>query len=256
MALVQMQNVPLTQADEERFLQNRAAHGLQENTLRRYRGDLDMLRAYLGPQAQIGPQTLLNWQTEMLRTGYAVRTVTARLATANNYLTFCGRPDLRHVPPPDPRGPVPALTQAEYNSLLQTAKLRGNRRAELLVRLFGEYGLRLHQLARVTVEAVTIGKIPAGNHLQRLDLRLQWELLLYARDQGIRSGPVFMGGGGAPLSRTSVATELRNLARAAGVPAIKEVTRSLQAYHRQVTAHSGAPPESAGAVPEQPAAGA
>lgn len=57
---------------------------------------------------------------------------------------------------------------------------------------------------------------------------LRKKLLAYAREQGIRSGSLFLGRQGSPLDRTAVWREMKGLCLEAGVPSSKVFPHNLR----------------------------
>ena len=111
---------------------------------------------------------------------------------------------------------MPELTRNEYLRLLQTAKLLGKRQTYLLVLLFGTMDLPLRALSCVTVEAVREGWVFVPRRL-RVPSCLRAELLTYAEEQGIGSGPVFCTRYGKLMDRWNINTRIQSLSRDARV---------------------------------------
>lgn len=101
----------LTDRAIEDFLQDVGTTGVGATTVKRYRSDLIALQRYLGPDANIHSGTLLEWAADMHSQGYAPRSITARVLTANRFLLYVHRPDLCREPPPvcDETGAQPDL---------------------------------------------------------------------------------------------------------------------------------------------------
>ena len=192
----------LTPAELDSFLQSLKAAGLGESTLKRYQSDLVQLQRYL-----------------------------ARILTANRYLHFCHRPDMCQQAP---HGEVKSekITWPEYTRLLDTARMQGRWREELLIRTFAEAGLRVNELELLTVEAVAAGVLKhppeQGGGRVRLPQELRRDLLQYTRQNGIAAGPVFASRAGNPASRAIIRTSLQRVARDAGIPVEKAAPRCLQ----------------------------
>lgn len=116
----------------------------------------------------------------------------------------------------------PELTRSEYHRLLQTAKVLGKERTYMLVKVLGSCNIRIQELPKVTVEALTEGKLTAmANGLRqtiRLPECLRKELLAYAERQGIGSGPIFISRNETPMLRTRVAATIKQLGVEAQIP--------------------------------------
>ena len=207
----------LTDELELRFLENLREHGRTKETISGYRRNLSKLRKSLPEDRELDSEVISNWQKELLKQGYSSSTVNGCTATVNSLLEFAGRQELRvEQVPPDENAPLPELTRNEYLQLLQTAKHLGKRQTYLLVLLFGTMDLPLHALARVTVEAVREGWVFAPQRL-RVPPCLRAELLTYAGERGIRSGPVFCPRYGKLMDRGNINVRLQSLSRDARV---------------------------------------
>lgn len=207
----------LTDELELRFLENLREHGRTKDTINGYRRNLSKLRKSLPEDSKLDPAFLSNWQSELLEQGYSPSTVNGCTATVNSLLEFAGRRDLQMGQVPTNEGyPLPELTRNEYLRLLQTAKLLGKRQTYLLVLLFGTIDLPLHALACVTVEAVREGWVFVPRRL-RVPPCLRAELLAYAGERGIGSGPVFCTRYGRLMDRGNINTRLQSLSRDARV---------------------------------------
>ena len=207
----------LTDELELRFLENLREHGRAKDTISVYRRNLSKLRKSLPEDSNLTPTFLSNWQSELLDQGYSPGTVNSCTATVNSLLEFAGRRDLQAGQLPLNEGTLlPELTRNEYLRLLQTAKLLGKRQTYLLVLMFGTMDLPLHALASVTVEAVREGWGFAPQRL-RVPPCLRAELLAYAGEQGIGSGPIFCTRYGRPMDRGNINVRLQSLSRDARV---------------------------------------
>ena len=207
----------LTDELELRFLENLREHGRAKDTISVYRRNLSKLRKSLPEDSNLTPTFLSNWQSELLDQGYSPGTVNSCTATVNRLLEFAGRRDLQAGQLPLNEGTLlPELTRNEYLRLLQTAKLLGKRQTYLLVLMFGTMDLPLHALARVTVEAVREGWVFAPQRL-RVPPCLRAELLAYAGERGIGSGPVFCTRYGKLMDRGNINVRLQSLSRDARV---------------------------------------
>ena len=207
----------LTDELELRFLENLLEHGRTKNTISVYRRNLSKLRKSLPEGSNLDPAFLSNWQAELLKQGYSPGTVNSCTATVNSLLEFAGRRDLQAGQIPI-NGEVssPELTRNEYLRLLQAAKLLKKRQTYLLVLLFGTMDLPLRSLSRVTVEAVQEGWVFVPRRL-RIPSCLRAELLTYAEEQGIGSGPVFCTRYGKLMDRWNINTRIQSLSRDARV---------------------------------------
>lgn len=225
----------LTPKAVQSFLAQQQAKGLSPETLKSYAAALERLREFVGEGGEIGPSTLAAWVAKMQRDGYANSTINAHISAANGLLRFLHRGDLAAdlldwVP-----SPTPEITRGEYIRLLQTARLMGNARAYLLVKLLANTDLQLRDLPAVTVENVSTGRVPLAGGAPRLlylPAVLRRDLLAYARGQGVKSGPIFVGRDGKPVNRSVVTWLIQKLAEDARVPAEKATPRALHKLYQ------------------------
>ena len=147
-------------------------------------------------------------------------------------MAFLGRRDLQFVGALEVEDVQPELTRTEYLRLLTTARALDKERLYLLVKLFGCTGIPVQELPRVTVEALTEGRVTVRSsgivQLLHLPDFLRKELLAYARREGTASGPVFHTKSGKPLGRTAVTDSIKQLCRDARVSEEKASPRCLK----------------------------
>ena len=222
----------LTPADLETYLDSLSQQGRGRDTLATYRRNVHALYDELPEDKTVRPGTLDQWREELLEEGYSPRTVNVRISVANSLMAFLGRRDLQSVGALEVDDVQPELTRTEYLRLLTTARALDKERLYLLVKLFGCTGIPLQELPRVTVEALTEGRVIVRSNgvVQLLHLPdfLRKELLAYARREGTASGPIFHTKGGKPLGRTAVTDSIKQLCRDARVPEEKANPRCLK----------------------------
>ena len=113
---------------------------------------------------------------------------------------------------------MPELTRNEYLRLLQTAKApEANARPICWCCCSARWICRFAALSRVTVEAVREGWVFAPRRL-RVPPCLRAELLAYAGERGIGSGPVFCTRYGKLMDRGNINVRIQSLVpRRAGI---------------------------------------
>lgn len=229
--------VEITPETVANFMRRQRQKLLTEDTLSRYALGLQKLQAYLAPSGMIELGTLENWQKEQQGSGYSTGTVNMNTSIANSLLEFLRRGDLKAQPLPADAQPGPEITRAEYLRLLQTARMLENRRAYLLIKLFGTVPLSANDLHAVTVEAVqaghlqvTCGKTP---EVLYVPAPLAEELLAYACEQGIHEGAIFLSRVGTLYSRSRVTLEIQKIAEDARLSPEKATPRALKKLCRK-----------------------
>lgn len=208
-----------------------------DGTLESYRRTLLSLYERLPEEKTMNRGTLLDWKEEMLSSGYAVRTVNARISAVNSFLEYRDRRDLQIHPVSAPKNDaVPELTRREYLRLLNTARMLKRERTYFLIKTICCAGVRVQQLSQVTVEAVEAGSAVIRGQCRDQVLHippvLREELLAYADRHGIRSGPLFVTRNGSPVNRSNVSDSIRRLCRDAQVPEEKGNPRCLLKLHQ------------------------
>ncbi|MBO5755700.1 MAG: tyrosine-type recombinase/integrase [Clostridia bacterium] len=124
------------------------------------------------------------------------------------------------------------LTREEYNRLVRAAESEKNTRLSLLLQTICGTGIRISELAFVTVEAAAKGEtsVNCKGKIRHIFLvsALRKKLLRYAHSQGITHGPIFRSKCGAPLNRSNVWREMKALCRSAGVSPTKVFPHNLR----------------------------
>lgn len=209
------------QADD--YLEHLQKRGRTPETIRTYRRNLLLLFEALPESRQLDRRTLARWRDAMLEQGYTPRTVNVRLASANGFLDYLG---LRDYQLPMQLKPAedeiqPELTRNEYLRLLSAARTLDKERTYFMVKVFAVLGLTVHDLPKLTAEAVEKGVFTtSANRSQqmfRIPNCLQTELLGYLQREGIQSGPVFCTRNGKPICRAAVTACIQQLSRDARV---------------------------------------
>lgn len=221
--------IQMTQELIQAYLDTLAETGHSAATIDTYRQRLAQLYAYLPDEKWIRENTIEDWKNMLLEKGCAARTVNLSLSAANSFLRFCEKPTLQAKRLPKPEKTIPPeLTRQEYLRLLSAARLLGNQRSYLLVKVFGTTGLMLRDLSLLTAEAVRAGTFQTSDRIIHLPECLRIELTDYARQQHICSGPLFVSRCGSPMDGSNVAACIQRLGEYAQVPPEKAVPTCLR----------------------------
>lgn len=220
------------------YLADLQSRGRTSDTIQTYRRNLLMFFGALPKDGRLDRVALARWRDAMVEQGYTPRTVNVQLAAANGFLEYLGLRDyqlsIRLKPAADEV--QPELTRTEYLRLLSTARTLGKERTYFMVKVFAILGLTIHDLPKLTVEAVHEGMlVTSANHSRQLiqiPNCLQRELLGYIRREGIRTGPVFITRSGAILRRTAVTGYIQQLAKDARVAPEKCNPRCLRKLYQ------------------------
>lgn len=228
----------LARSDIDLYLQDVASRGCKQGTLENYRRSLLNFFDWLPEGKQVGREKVYEYQ-EYLMGKYTSRTVNMKMTAINGILGFL---DLREYQSTvkasvDDAAIQPELSRNEYLRMLSAAKAIGDERLYLIIKLFGTTGIAVQEFDKVTVEAVRSGTIVTFPNRNRLALRIpacvQSELLEYAKEKGVKSGPIFLTREGRPLGRTTLSNMVPHIARYAKVEENKCTPRCLQKLYAE-----------------------
>ena len=228
----------LTRSDIDLYLQDVASRGCKQGTLENYRRSLLNFFDLLPEGKQVSREKVYEYQ-EYLIGKYTSRTVNMKMTAINGILGFL---DLREYQSTvkasvDDTAIQPELSRNEYLRMLSAAKAIGDERLYLIIKLFGTTGIAVQEFDKVTVEAVRSGTIVTFPNRNRLALRIpacvQSELLEYAKEKGVKSGPIFLTREGRPLGRTTLSNMVPHIARYAKVEENKCTPRCLQKLYAE-----------------------
>lgn len=228
----------LTRSDIDLYLQDVASRGCKQGTLENYRRSLLNFFDWLPEGKQVSREKVYEYQ-EYLIGKYTSRTVNMKMTAINGILGFL---DLREYQSTvkasvDDTAIQPELSRNEYLRMLSAAKAIGDERLYLIIKLFGTTGIAVQEFDKVTVEAVRSGTIVTFPNRNRLALRIpacvQSELLEYAKENGVKSGPIFLTREGRPLGRTTLSNMVPHIARYAKVEENKCTPRCLQKLYAE-----------------------
>ena len=228
----------LARSDIDLYLQDVASRGCKQGTLENYRRSLLNFFDWLPEGKQVSREKVYEYQ-EYLIEKYTSRTVNMKMTAINGILGFL---DLREYQSTvkasvDDTAIQPELSRNEYLRMLSAAKAIGDERLYLIIKLFGTTGIAVQEFDKVTVEAVRSGTIVTFPNRNRLALRIpacvQSELLEYAKEKGVKSGPIFLTREGRPLGRTTLSNMVPHIARYAKVEESKCTPRCLQKLYAE-----------------------
>lgn len=160
-----------------------------------------------------------------LRGGLSPVSINGALAAVNSYFKFCDWPDCKvqflkigkNSFYPENR----ELSKEEYKRLVEAAMESGNERLALLLQTICSSGIRISELAFITLEAVRKGQaeIECKGSIRTVLLIKQLCALLteYANRKGITTGAIFITRNGKPLDRSNVWREMKKLSERAMV---------------------------------------
>lgn len=228
----------LARSDIDLYLQDVASRGCKQGTLENYRRSLLNFLDWLPEGKRVSRKMVYDYQNYLIGK-YTSRTVNMKMTAINGILGFL---DLREYQSTvkasvDDTAIQPELSRNEYLRMLSAAKAIGDERLYLIIKLFGTTGIAVQEFDKVTVEAVRSGTIVTFPNRNRLALRIpacvQSELLEYAKEKGVKSGPIFLTREGRPLGRTTLSNMVPHIARYAKVEESKCTPRCLQKLYAE-----------------------
>ena len=204
------------------------------HTISKYAHDIGALLTYLDG-SPITKAALIGWK-EHLVTALAPASVNSMLVAANGFLQFCGWPDLKikllKIQKSVFVDEEKELSRAEYERLVNAAKMQENERLALVLQTICATGIRVSELCFITAEAVNIGRTEIANKGKRrivfLPRKLRKLLSIYLHKQGKTSGPVFTTRSGKPLDRSNIWRDMKALCKSAGVDPKKVFPHNLR----------------------------
>lgn len=211
--------------------QEEKAAGTIEKYLRDIRGFADWLSG-----REVTKKSVIRWKTLLLESGYAARTVNSMLSALNGLFSFLGWEDCRmkflKIQRQMFRDERKDMNLQEYRRLVKTAYRSGKRRLGLAIETICGSGIRVSELAYITVEAAKKGRseimLKGKARIILLSDRLCRKLLEYAGKENIKSGKIFLTRNGNSLSRRQIWSEMKGLCAAADVEMSKVFPHNLR----------------------------
>ena len=223
----------------ERIIAAFAAHLEREeksrNTIEKYLRDVRAFASYMNGDA-VTKEAVIAYKKAQQEAHYAVASINSVLAALNSLFTYLGWLDCKVKTLKYQRAVYcPAekeLTREEYARLVHTACRQHNERLHLVLQTICATGIRVSELAFITVEAAQSGRavvsLKGKTRVVFLVRELQQRLLRYAAEQGIRTGAIFVTRSGRPLNRTNVWREMKRLCEEAKVDPQKVFPHNLR----------------------------
>lgn len=204
-------------------------------TIEKYTRDLRAFGEFLGEET-VSKEKVREWKKKLSQKGYAITTVNSMLAAVNTFLEFAGCPEYRVRPLRQQKeifsDEKKELTKKEYFQLLKTAESCGNRRLSLVMQTICSTGIRISELQYITVQSLRAGRteVECKGKIRVIFLTKKLRKLLkeYCREQGIKSGAVFVTKNGKALDRSNIWREMKGLCEIAGVPPSKVFPHNLR----------------------------
>ena len=210
-----------------------------QNTIDKYIRDIRTFTAWLEAQEQkdITKDCVIRYKKH-LEANYMPGSANSMLIALNGFFGYTGWHDccvtIFKTQPNHIYAQEKEMTRAEYEKLIKTAKEQDNLRLAMIIETIGGTGIRVSELASITVDAVKTGKISIsckGKHREiYLIPKLKRKLLDYCKKKNIKSGVVFITRNGNPVDRSNIWTEMKKVAEKAGVALEKAFPHNLRHF--------------------------
>ena len=204
------------------------------NTVEKYIRDANTFLSFAYGQA-VSKELTLAYKERLIGL-FAISSINSMLAALNTFLDFLGFGDCKVKPLKTQRRLFASedkqLSQEAYEKMIALAKKEGKERLCIVMQTLCNTGIRISELAYITVEAVQAGKVTVNckGKIREIFIHDQLrELLLgYIRKTGTRTGSVFVTRNGKSLDRSNLWREMRELSRRADVDKEKVFPHNLR----------------------------
>lgn len=192
-------------------------------TVKKYLCDIKKFSNYIGKGA-VEKADVLSYKEELLRK-YSASSANSMLAALNSFFRFLGCIELcvkqfkiqKKIYCTEEK----ELSKAEYIRLVKSAEKRKKNRLSLLLQTICGTGIRVSELAFITVEAVKRGEAVVSCKGKTRNIfivsSLRKKLLEYSRKHNLKSGIIFTTKSGKPLDRSNIWREMKSVCEEANV---------------------------------------
>lgn len=217
-----MNGLSIQQSHIERYRDHLTAEERSPVTIEKYIRDIRKFALFIGDDV-ITKSHMIAYKQSLIDQGYSVSSINSMLVSVNQFLTFWGMSDCRvkcmKLQRKIYQSPDKQLTRAEYLRLVEAAG--SNLRLSLLLQTICSTGIRVSELQFFTVESLQRGEVivTCKNKTRTVLVpgSLRKKILHYAKQNHIRSGPVFCSRNGRPLDRSNIWSMMKKLCEKADV---------------------------------------
>ena len=203
-------------------------------TVEKYLRDVFAFKVWLSGKG-ICKEYVLQYKTQLIE-NYAPASVNSVLSSLNSFFDFNEWYELKvkmlKIQKQIFAEKSKELTKLEYEKLLDAAKSRKNKRLYYLMQTICASGIRVSELKAITVETIAareaIIKSKGKMRVVILPKDLCKILAKYAKEENIKSGPVFITKSGKPLDRSTIWKMMKHLCESAGVDKEKVFPHNLR----------------------------
>lgn len=173
--------------------------------------------------AELTKEHMLAYKKHLLSFGQKKATVNLYIVAVNSYLKYKGREDcIIKTERIQKNGCLEnILSREEYQRMLDYARESGHEKYYFIMKVLSFTGIRVSELAFLTVEALALGKFTVDNKGKTREVYLPGGLAAdiknYCNANAIRSGVIFRGNRQRPISRNAVYQMLIRFADMVGI---------------------------------------
>ena len=221
-----MKESQVTSSMIEEFLSDLEAQGKSKSNIDNYGRTLKRWYESLPEDKRVAEDASVRWAATLRENGMADANITIYVSRLNRFLKHLGYSvaTRERVPYEQKKenelGRV--LTRKEYQFMLRGAKEKGYRRTYLLIKTIGSLGIRNTEVQDLTVSSVKQGEITLTSWRVARTVKIyepvRSELLAYAAERGIESGPIFITKEGEGMQHFLVWKEIKKVCRQIGMP--------------------------------------
>ena len=220
-----MKEIQVTLDMIDEFLSDLETQGKTQVSIQVYRRTLKRWYKSLPEDKMVAEDAQARWTAMLREEGVADRNITTYVSTLNLFLKYLGYPIVARKKvsyAQKKKAEERVLTREEYQFLLRDAKEKGYRRTYLLIKTLGGLGIRNTEVPDLTVSRVKQGEITLTswgvNRTVKIYEPIRSELLQYATERGIESGPIFITKDGEAMQYFLVWKEIKKVCRRIGMP--------------------------------------
>lgn len=205
-------------------------------TIEKYIRDVRRLKQFAAGR-EITKSLMIEFKEKLYKIdGYKISSVNSYLETVNRFLEYAQWYDAKvktyRVQQESFCQEERYLSKEEYKRLLKEAKRTNNKRLFVILEMLASTGMRVSELACVTVQGVHNGMIEIQNKgkIRKVLLteRMKKQLLCYIQEKQIQTGIVFRTNRGNAVNRSNIWKEMKQLCKGAGVEETKVFPHNLR----------------------------
>ncbi len=206
-----------------------------KNTVEKYMYNIRNFSMWCGEKS-LSKELVTAWKGHLLESGYAPVTVNGALAALHCFFQFTGWTECRvkylKVQRKVFRDTSKELNRKEFARLVECAEHMGESRLSLVMETICGTGIRVSEVAYITVEAVKkrCADVALKGKIRTILIpgKLARKLQAYAKKNNITSGEIFRDKDGKSLSRRQIWHGMKRIGKKAGVDLRKVFPHNLR----------------------------